>query len=461
MADRITTLRQARAAAIDELNTDAVIADSAKYGEVESHIADLDGQIERATKAEERSASLARPSGANSGSSETDAVTLDATTVRSNLAGLSRNFTLRDVREAIGFQVDPQRHFGSFGEQLQAIARASVPGHDRDSRLIRSSTTDSMNRAPSGAGEVDPTAGGFLVQTDFANAVFTRSYQLGTILSRVARFPISTAANSLKIPAIDETSRATGSRYGGVQSYWMAEGDSATNSKPKFRLVELDLKKLGSLMYVTDELLADTTLLDSIAGTAFSEELTFMTEDAIIEGNGVGKPLGILNAPATVSVAKVNGQTAATVVKENIDAMYAQLWSRSRDNAVWLINQLLWPQLLQMGQVVGQGGMPVFLPAGTMSGKPFATLYGIPVVESEYCSAPGTPGDIILADFSQYAVADKGGVQAATSMHVRFVYDEMTFRFVYRVDGKPLWSKPLTPFKGSTNLSAFITLAQR
>ena len=158
---------------------------------------------------------------------------------------------------------------------------------------------------------------------------------------------------------------------------------------------------------------------------------------------------------------KLTGQQSGTVVKENIDAMYAQLWARSRDNAVWLINQLVWPQLLQLGQVIGTGGMPVFLPAGTVSGKPYSTLYGIPVKEVEYCSAPGTPGDIVLADFSQYALADKGGIQAASSMHVQFLTDQMTFRIIYRVDGKPLWSAPLTPFKGSSNLSSFIKLAQR
>jgi hypothetical protein len=52
-------------------------------------------------------------------------------------------------------------------------------------------------------------------------------------------------------------------------------------------------------------------------------------------------------------------------------------------------------------------------------------------------------------------------MQAATSMHVRFVTDEMTFRFTYRVDGQPLWNVPLTPFQGSNTKSPFIVLAQR
>jgi hypothetical protein len=49
----------------------------------------------------------------------------------------------------------------------------------------------------------------------------------------------------------------------------------------------------------------------------------------------------------------------------------------------------------------------------------------------------------------------------ATSMHVAFDTDEMRFRVTYRVDGKPMWSVPLTPFKGTLTKSPFITLAQR
>jgi len=428
--------------------------DPAKHAELKAQATKLDAQIRAFEDAEALNAAQAQPHHSSPQVPQVRAV------------GPVDPY-LAKVRSDMGFDYNPAQNFGSFGELLQSVARHYM---DRDPsntdprlKALRASRDmdDLMTRAPSGMGEVDPTGGGFLVQSDFASYVWTRAYDTGKVLSRVEKLPISTAANSIKIPGVDETSRATGSRYGGVQSFWMAEGDPITGSKPKFRQIELDLKKLGSAMFVTDELLADTSLLTKIANTAFTEELIFMVEDAIIEGDGVGKPLGILKAPATVVVAKQNGQASGSLVKENIDAMYSVLWSRSRENAVWLINQLLWPQLLQLSQVVGTGGAPVFLPAGTMSGKPYATLYGIPVVEVEYCSAPGTPGDIILTDLTQYALADKSGIQAASSMHVRFLYDEMTFRFTYRVDGKPFWSKPLTPFKGSQNLSAFVVLAQR
>lgn len=190
----------------------------------------------------------------------------------------------------------------------------------------------------------------------------------------------------------------------------------------------------------------------------------FMTEDAIFEGTGAGMPSGLFGAtlhPAVVSVAKQPGQAAATIVKENIDNMWARMWARSRKNAVWFINQDCEPQLNQMGQIVGTGGLPVYLPPGGLSQSPYGTLYGRPVIATEYNQALGTPGDIALADLSQYTLVDKGGVNAATSMHVAFLTDQMVFRITYRVDGKPMWTAPMTPFKGALTKSPFVAIAQR
>ncbi len=410
---KLHELRQALGAAIDELN--GLVDDAEGFEKKAADIEDLKKKIERTEKAQAASASLARP--------------LDAGDDEQN----------------------PNR-FKSLGEQLVAVARHYGEARITDPRLVR---------APTGAGETDPTSGGFLVQTDFATEIFTRAYDMGQILSRVFKLPISAKSNGIKIPGIDETSRATGSRWGGVQAYWVGEGTAGTPSKPKFRLIELDLKKLIALMYATDELLEDTTALTAIANQAFAEEVMFMTEDAVFRGSGSGQPLGILNSPCHVTVPKETGQAAKTIVKENIDNMWSRMWARSRQNAIWLINQDAEPQLNNLSQVIGTGGVPVYLPPGGLSQSPYGTLYARPVIAVEYCETLGTEGDIMLADFSQYVLADKNGVQTASSVHVAFNTDEMVFRITYRVDGEPTWHAPLTPYKGTATKSPFITLASR
>ena len=343
---------------------------------------------------------------------------------------------------------DTEKRFSSFGEQLMAAYRAAMPGGKVDERL--------STRAASGLNETTPSDGGFLVQQDFVTELLKRTYETGILASKVKKIPISTNANGMKINAIDEDSRANGSRWGGVQTYWEGEADEITASKPKFRQMELSLKKLTGLCYATDELLQDAAALEAVIRQAFAEEFGFKLDDAILSGSGEGEPLGILNSGAIVTVAKEASQTD-TITVENLIKMWNRLWSRSRANAVWYINQELEPYLYTLKI----GDKPVYIPAGGLSEKPYGTLFGRPVVPIEQCSAAGEVGDIILADIGQYLLIDKGGIKSASSIHVRFLYDENVFRFIYRVDGKPIWTKPLTPYKGSATVSPFVTLAKR
>jgi len=344
--------------------------------------------------------------------------------------------------------------FANLGEQLDAIRRASTPGLSRDRRL------DSY-KAISGMSETVPEDGGYLVQTDFATELLRLTHETGLLTSRVRRIPVGANANGLTINAVKETSRATGSRWGGVQVYWREEAGTVTAKQPEFRRMKLNLHSLMGLCYATDEVLADATALGSVIQQAFSEEFGFALDDAIIRGSGNGQPLGILTSPATVAVAKETGQVADTVVWENIVKMWARLWSRSRNNAAWYIHQDVLPQLATMAMTVGVGGVPVYLPATGAAGQPYSTLFGRPVIEIEQADTVGDLGDIMLLDLSQYLMIDKGGLEAAQSIHVRFLYGENTFRFILRTDGQPIWNSPMTLYNSTTTVSPFVLLAAR
>ena len=250
---------------------------------------------------------------------------------------------------------------------------------------------------------------------------------------------------------VAETSRADGSRWGGIQGYWGAEAATKTASKPTFRQLELKLKKVYALCVATDELLEDARALESWLTRTVPLELRFKVEDATINGNGVGKPLGILNSGALKSATRTD---ASEIDPLDIGRMWAGRFAGLRDY-VWLINQGCFPQLLNMAI----GNQPVFLPPGGLGGLPYGTLLGRPIYETEYNPALGTLGDILLISPSQYTMIEKaGGVQYASSIHVYFTADESAFRFVYRVDGAPSWTTTLTAFDTGT-VSAFVALA--
>lgn len=343
--------------------------------------------------------------------------------------------------------------FRTFGEQLIAVLSASASGGYVDPRLVEERAT--------GLSEGVASEGGFLLQDNFSDQMIQTVWEDTDLLAKVNKISI-TKGNNMKIPAINESSRADGERSGGVQMYWIAEGGSKTATKPDFREISLTLKKLIGLVYTTDELLEDASALESYVRRAFTAEMRFKLLDALINGTGGGMPLGILNATCLVSQAIEVGQAASTIVYENIVKMYSRMIATSRQNAVWHINQDVEPQLFDMGITVGFGGSPVFVPAGGISGLPYNTLLGRPIIPLEQCQTIGTLGDIYFADWSKYVAIDKGGLQSASSIHFKFNYDETAFRFVYRFDGMPELQTAITPFSASGNtLSHFVTLIAR
>jgi HK97 family phage major capsid protein len=369
---------------------------------------------------------------------------------------LERDTTAAPVDPSIAEGAAPKKAFKTLGEQLVAVHRSTITGRI-DPRL------SSFQAGPSGGSEAVPSDGGFLVQTDFSEQLFQRTYASGEIAQRVTKYPISANSNRLKINAIDEDSRVDGSRWGGVQAFWANEADSFTASKPKFRQIELSLNKLTGLCYATDELLQDAAALQAVIMDAFPKEFIFKVEDAIIAGTGSGMPLGLLNSGAVITVTKDSADSTATISTNDVLAMEARLFATSRAKAVWLINQDVKSKLYPLTLGSGTAVQLLYFPPGTQNNPDplYGRMMGLPVIPVEHCATLGTPGDILLVDLSQYVLADKGAPEAASSIHVRFLNDETTFRFIMRLDGQPTWKKALTPKNGTATQSPYIALATR
>ncbi len=354
------------------------------------------------------------------------------------------------ARVASGQTVDAtaKKRFATLGEQLVAIVKAGNKV-GIDDRLEWS--------AASGMNEGGGQDGGFLIQQDFVPELMRRAYDRSDLLGRTRQLPVGPNSNGVKINALADSSRANGTRFGGIQAFWTAEGAQKIGTQLKFRQMDLRLHKLTGLLYATDEMLEDASFLDAFIADAFGDEFAFKIDDAIFEGTGGGMPVGVMKSGALVTVPAEGSQTADTVIVENIVRMWARCWLRSRSSAIWTINQQIEPQLMLMKI----GNVPIYLPNGSIAGQQYSTLLGRPIIPTEFNSALGDPGDIVLMDLQQYLTIQKGGLKKDVSIHARFINDETTFRFVLRMDGQPIWDAPLTPFKGADTVSPFVTLAAR
>lgn len=348
-----------------------------------------------------------------------------------------------------------EKKFRSLGENLLSIIKAYKQGSVDESLKF---VMDNWMIKATGLNEAIPSEGGFLLQDEFEATLWRLAYDTGKLANACSRRPLGPNANRFCWNAIDETSRVAGSRFGGLQVYRVNEAVAGTKTKPKFDRRSIELEKLLGVYYATEELLNDAVGLQSEIQQWFGEEFGFKLDWEIVWGTGVGEMLGIMNSGALVSVTKEGSQTATTVNATNIAKMFARQWAPGIPRATWYLNQDVLPQLI----VMTIGNYPIFTPpTGGLASAPYGTLLGRPIMPIEAASTMGTQGDVIFADLSQYLIVEKGGLEAAQSIHVKFLEGETAFRFMLRNNGQPRWKSAVTPAKGSNTISPFVVLDTR
>jgi HK97 family phage major capsid protein len=90
--------------------------------------------------------------------------------------------------------------------------------------------------------------------------------------------------------------------------------------------------------------------------------------------------------------------------------------------------------------------------------QPTWKMLGLPVNITEKLPALGTKGDLMLIDPSLYVIGDRMMLEIAASEHVNFLKNQMTWRFVQRVDGRPWLESAITLQDAATQVSPFVAL---
>lgn len=304
-----------------------------------------------------------------------------------------------------------------------------------------------------------PSEGGLLVPEEFRSQLLQLAMESAIARPRATVIPMG--APRLHIPSVDETSRVS-SIFGGVIVYRTEEGAELTESGAAFASVKLDVTKQTALSHVPNELIRDWGAFGAFMDATLPAAMAFYEDLDFISANGVGAPLGALNAnnTALLSIAAASGQLANTIVWENIIAMYARMLPSSIANAVWIASPDTFVQLATMALVVGTAGSAIWLTDGRSS--PVLTLLGRPVIMSEKAPAAlGTTGDLSFVDWSMYLIGDYQTLTIDSSPHVKFTSDKTTFRAIQRNDGRPWLNSPLTPHNNSASLSPFIQMGPR
>ena len=232
-------------------------------------------------------------------------------------------------------------------------------------------------------------------------------------------------------------------------------------SKPQFREMKMDLEKMMGFLYCTDEMLEDAAFMTSFASSSFSLAGDRLLTESVVCGDGVGKPLGLTHSKAMITVAKEQSQAAGTFLGANAIKMQARAMPRNRDRLVWLMHPDVEEQLPSLAIQSGEAAKFLWNPEGGLGNFDTQRVLNKPVLFEDSCSPLGTAGDIMLVDPFMYILLTKGTVKQDWSIHVEFLTDQNCFRVVYRCNGAPKVSNPLTIKNSTKTRSPFVTLADR
>ncbi len=299
-----------------------------------------------------------------------------------------------------------------------------------------------------------PSAGGFSVPSEYGAWLMDASLEAEIVRPRAQVWPMT--AKTRKIPGFDGSDHSS-SLFGGLSGVWLEEAGTSTRQYPKLRQIELTAKKIGIYTQASRELLEDGMTFEEQLGSAMIKSLGFYMDDAFLNGDGSGKPLGILNDPALVVITKETTQAADTIIYENAIKMFSRLHPACQPNAIWIANSTCVPQMLSMSIAIGASG--AFVPA-VIQANGRHSLLGLPLVFTEKLQKLGDLGDLILCDLSQYAVGLRRELSIDKSNAPGWTEDCEDFRVIARVDGQGIWSSAITPEHGDS-LSWCVTLEAR
>ena len=231
---------------------------------------------------------------------------------------------------------------------------------------------------------------------------------------------------------------------------WIEEGGELSFGDATFDQILLDAHKLHVAIKITDELLYDNAFnLESYIIDQFAKALSNAEEDAFLNGDGVGKPLGIFAETGGGQVAVTTNTQSSITGDELINLVYA-LKRPYRKNAKFIMND---QTIALLRKLKDNNGAYLWQPA-VQAGEP-DRLYGYPVYTSEYVPtvAAGKPV-IAFGDFSYYNIGDRG-VRSFDQLRELFAGNGMVgFLAKERVDGKLVLPEAVQILKMKASASA-------
>ena len=262
--------------------------------------------------------------------------------------------------------------------------------------------------------------GGYLVPDEFEHTLVQALEQENIVREHAHVF--TTSSGNHKIPVV--TSKGTAS--------WIDEEGAIPESDDVFGQQMIGAHKVGTLIKVSEELLNDSAFdLEGYFASEFARRIGNKEEDAFFNGDGAGKPLGILAATGGAQVGVTAASATAVTADEIIDLFYS-LEAPYRKNAIWVLNDA---SIAAIRKLKDNNGQYLWQPAlhegtyDTLLGKRIFTSPFVPEMKSGKKS-------VIFGDLSFYWIGDRQGI-TFKRLNERYAdTGQIGFIATKRLDGK-------------------------
>jgi len=312
-------------------------------------------------------------------------------------------------------------------EQEDAELRAFFRGEARSFQLPMPNAIERRTLLASGAP----------MPTGFSGQLYNFLIDTSTIRQANPRIYTTSSGENLVIPRSTAEGTAT----------WTAEGAALTASDPTLSSITLGAYKVGKILQVSRELVDDTGFdLVGFVAESCGRNIGIAVDTAYVLGTGTTQPTGFLSA-ATVGVTAASGTGFATGVGAGnggdilID-LYHSVIPQYRARGSFVMNDDTVKAVRKVRDTTGQYLWQPALVAGNPD-----TIMGRPVYADPNMNTFGASKRVIaFGDFGGYAIRDVTPIRFDRSDEFAFNTDLVSYRVLYRTDGKLLDTNAIKVF---------------
>lgn len=297
---------------------------------------------------------------------------------------------------------------------------------------IKRSDTKRLNSVYKALSEDSGVTGGVLIPQEFSTRFLQAAYQVEGWLARVPVIPVTSPSGrypSLEMAFTPTAGVGQTAAAGKMTGAKRAESGAYTETTPNFTDLQYHINDaVSGYVKVSRELNTDSpvsieALLVRLIGIVNASKLAHY----VLNGNGVGEPLGILNSAALYQQIHAS---ATALAKGDVTAMISRF--QTFGDGLFVAHRSNLPDI---HAIIMDSGIAYTNNANTEPGS--LPLFGYPVYTTEHLPVTDNANSVLLIDPSAYCLWELGNGYIDYSEHADFTNGNVLWRFGRRIDGQP------------------------